>query len=116
MASNFAAPGEIVDVLAPYDRTSGQGCLVGQLFGICLNTALSGEALSLQVVGSHKDVAKLSAQAWTVGACLYWDNTNKRLTTVASGNTLVGCATAIAANPSATGNIRLNGAVRPAEA
>jgi predicted RecA/RadA family phage recombinase len=54
-------------------------------------------------------MAKTSAQAWTVGARIYWDDTAKLCTTTATSNTLIGVATAIAANPSSTGNVRLNG-------
>ena len=43
------------------------------------------------------------------GALLYWDNTNKRLTTTASGNTLAGFAVAAAGSGVTTVQIRLNG-------
>lgn len=33
-----------------------------------------------------------SASTWSAGAAVYWDNTNKVLTTTASGNTLIGRA------------------------
>ena len=42
------------------------------------------------------------------GAKLYWDNTNKVLTTTASGNTIVGVAAAAAASGDATVAILLN--------
>jgi predicted RecA/RadA family phage recombinase len=56
--------------------------------------------------------AKTSAQAWTQGAKIYWDDSNKVFTTTASGNTLVGAAVLAAANPSATGTVLLDGALR----
>ncbi|MFD2030608.1 capsid cement protein [Ancylobacter dichloromethanicus] len=40
---------------------------------------------------------------------MYFDATNKVATTTASGNSLIGVAMAAAANPSATGRVRLNG-------
>jgi predicted RecA/RadA family phage recombinase len=55
------------------------------------------------------EVAKVSAQAWTVGAPIYWDDTAKLFTTTSTSNTLAGVAVAAAANPSATGRVRLNG-------
>jgi predicted RecA/RadA family phage recombinase len=45
----------------------------------------------------------------TQGAALYWDNTNSRLTTTASGNTYAGYAFAAAGNGVTTVNIKLNG-------
>jgi predicted RecA/RadA family phage recombinase len=32
------------------------------------------------------DIAKATGEAWTAGQLVYWDNTNKRLTTTSSGN------------------------------
>jgi len=57
-----------------------------------------------------KKAAKTSAQAWAVGNPIYSIAATNVLTNVAgTGNYLVGVATAIAANPSAVGRVRLNG-------
>ncbi|MCB1470839.1 MAG: DUF2190 family protein, partial [Rhizobiaceae bacterium] len=50
-------------------------------------------------------------QAWTAGAKIYWDDTNKRTTNVATSNTLIGVATeAVAGGAGDTiGRVRLNG-------
>lgn len=101
---NFIQTGDIIEVVAPYDVTSGGGCLVGSIFGIAATDALSGASVNIKRSGVF-DHAKTSAQAWTQGAALYWDNTNKVFTTTSSGNTLVGAAAAVAANPSATGRV-----------
>lgn len=108
---NFVQPGDRVDLAAPYDVTSGGGALVGTVFGIASSDALSGEVVTLLRKGVFTH-AKTSAQAWTAGAKLYWDNTNKVFTTSASGNTLVGAAVEAAANPSATGMVLLDGTIR----
>ncbi|MFA5352921.1 MAG: DUF2190 family protein, partial [Thermodesulfovibrionales bacterium] len=42
--------------------------------------------------------AKVSAQAWTAGQKIYWDNGNSQFTTAATGNTLAGIANEAAAN------------------
>ncbi|KAA0572218.1 DUF2190 family protein [Azospirillum sp. B21] len=107
---NFIQPGKTVTVAAPYDVVSGAGCLVGALFGVASTTVASGADVDLCTEGVYT-LAKNSAEAWTVGAKVYWDNTNKVVTATATGNTLIGCAMAAAANPSATGNVRLNGTV-----
>lgn len=106
---NFVQPGDTVTVTAPYDVTSGGGVLVGALFGIAAYSAKSGEEVEIKTTGVFEH-AKTSAQAWaTVGLAIYWDNTNKVFTTTATDNTLVAKNLAVAANPSATGIVRLNG-------
>ncbi len=55
-------------------------------------------------------LAKNSAEAWTVGELLYWDDPNKVVTATSTSNKLIGVAYSVAANPSSTGNVRLNNA------
>ena len=54
------------------------------------------------------EYAKVSAQAWTSGGKIYWDNAANVFTTAATGNTLAGLAAEDAANPSSTGLVLLN--------
>lgn len=84
---------------------------MGSLFGVAQAAALSGADVPLVARGVFEH-AKTSAQAWTVGAKIYWDNSAKVFTTTASGNTLVGAAAAAAANPSDAGLVYLDGAIR----
>jgi predicted RecA/RadA family phage recombinase len=107
---NYTQPGETVTLTAPYAVASGAGALVGSLFGVATDAVAngaSGQFLTCGVV----TLTKNSAEAWTVGAKVYWDNTNKYVTTTSTSNTLIGCAMAVAANPSSTGSVRLNGTV-----
>ena len=71
----------------------------------------SGEPVETALVGVF-DITKVGSQAWTVGAKVYWDDTNKRCTTVATDNTLIGVAVeAVASGASDTiGRVRLNAA------
>ncbi|MEO1720960.1 MAG: DUF2190 family protein [Pseudomonadota bacterium] len=108
MATNYIQKGDNLTVTAPEDVTSGRGLLVSALFGIAMTDALSGAEVVVGTCGVYEH-AKTSAQAWTQGVALYWDNTNKVVTSTASGNTKIGVAAAAAANPSATGLVRLNG-------
>lgn len=112
MATNYVQDGVVLDFTAPYDRTTGQGFQVGSIFAVALGTALSGAAIRGQIDGVWT-LAKTSAQAWTVGQKIYWDNSNKRCDSDATVGQLIGVAQAVAANPSSTGNVRLNG-VSPA--
>lgn len=108
MATNLKSAGDNITVPAPADVASGAGVLVGALFGIAVADAANGADVVLATRGIYT-LPKTSAQAWTVGAKVYWDNTNKVCTTSASGTTLIGVAAAAAANPSAAGDVRLNG-------
>jgi predicted RecA/RadA family phage recombinase len=107
----FIQPGENLTVAAPYDRESGEAMLVGALVGVAQEKVTAGDDVVMVRRGVFEH-AKTSAQAWTVGAKIYWDDTNKVFTTAASGNTLCGAAVEVAANPSATGKVLLDGAVR----
>jgi predicted RecA/RadA family phage recombinase len=107
---NFIQPGESLTIPAPADTLSGAGVSAGVLFGVAQHDALSGDDLSIATVGVF-DLPKTSAQAWTVGAAIYFIPTTKLCTTATtSGNLLIGTAAAVAANPSAAGTVRLNGA------
>lgn len=106
---NFRREGNSNSVPAPSGGVvAGDGVLVGSLFGIAAIDAADGESVEIACVGVF-EMKKTSAQAWTVGAKVYWDSTNKVVTTTASGNSLIGVAVGAAANPSATGLVRLNG-------
>ena len=108
MKTKLQSP-EVISVAAPTGGTTvGVGVLINALFGIADSTEAAGETVQLVTTGVFT-VAKTSAQAWAVGAAVYWDNTNKVFTTTASGNTLVGQAVQAAVNPSSTGVVRLNG-------
>lgn len=108
MATNYVQAGDTLTVTAPYDAASGAGMLVGKLFGICMTAATSGQPAEIKRTGVF-DHAKTSAQAWTQGADLYWDDTAKVFTTTSSGNTLVAKAAQATDNPSGIGRVVLNG-------
>jgi len=108
MATNYVQPGDIITLAAPYDRTTGQGAQVGSLFGVALQTVLNGIDGEFNTKGVWT-LAKTSAQAWTQGQKIYWDNSNKRCDSDSTVGMLIGVASAAAANPSSTGDVRLNG-------
>lgn len=106
---NFIQPGEEVTLTAPYTVVSGGGLLVGSIFGVASNDALSGASVEARLEGVFQ-LAKLSSEVWTQGQLIYWDNTNKWCTSVSSTNKLIGVAILPASNPSTTGTVRLNNA------
>lgn len=111
MATNYLQDGDILTFTAPYAVASGGGFLVGSLFAVALSAAANGASVQAQR-GGVWTLPKLQADDVSVGAKLYWDNTNKRLTLTSSGNTLVGAAIAAAGTSATTVSVMLDGAVR----
>lgn len=108
---NYIQGGATLTVLASAAVTSGAGLLVGTIFGVANGDAANGASVNLVREGVF-DVAKVSAQAWTQGQKIYWDNTAKLFTSVATSNIVVGAAVEVAANPSAIGIVLLDGVIR----
>lgn len=107
---NYVQDGDIIRVVCPAGgRNSGDGVLVDALFGVATHDAEAGAELEIKTRGVF-DLAKNSAEAFTQGQPLYWDNSPAPgvLTGSAPGNVPVGVATEAAANPSSFGRIKLN--------
>lgn len=109
MAKNYVQEGDVIDYANASGSTitSGTVVLIGARIGVALADIANGSTGSVQVEDVFT-VAKLSTDNMTAGALLYWDNTNKRLTTTASGNTLAGFAVAAAGSGATTVNIKIN--------
>jgi predicted RecA/RadA family phage recombinase len=109
MAKNFIQPGEVVTVAAPTGGVaSGAGVLTGSLFGVTAYGAVEGADVEVATCGVW-DLPKAASVTPGVGAKVYWDNTNKNVTTTASGNSLIGVATKAALAGDATVRVRLDG-------
>ncbi|WFS01598.1 DUF2190 family protein [Rhizobium tumorigenes] len=103
---NFLQPGHSIDVPAPTGGSvSGMPVIIGSLIGIASVTALAGTLIAIQRTGCYS--LPKAAQALTLGAKVYWDATNKVITTTSASNTLIGTAIADAASGDATGNVLL---------
>lgn len=107
---SFVQRGHALSFAAPYAVASGAPFKVGALVAVAVTAAATGAAVEGMPEGVFQ-LPKVSAQAWAVGDKIYWDDTAKLMTNV-SGGTLVGAATVAAANPSTTGTVYLDGAVR----
>lgn len=107
---NYVQYGDTLRIPAPYDVTSGQGVLVGSIFGVATQDALTDGELPIQTRGVY-ELVKAASQAWTIGARIYWDDATRSCTTTATGNKLIGVATtAVGGGASETiGRVRLNG-------
>lgn len=108
---NYIMPGEHVAITAAAAIASGDLVVAGDLVGVAQGDAEIGEDVVIVRRGIF-ELPKTSAQAWTVGAKIYWDAGNAVCTTTASTNKLIGCAVAVAANPSALGRVLLDGVIR----
>lgn len=108
---NYVQPGNTVTLPAPYAVASGDGMLVGALFGVATYDAPGGDPTETLIVGVV-DLVKAGNEAWSVGDKVYWDNVARTATKVATENTLIGAALSpVGAGPNDTiGRVRLNGA------
>jgi predicted RecA/RadA family phage recombinase len=106
---NYVQPGNTITLTAPYDVASGDGLLVGAIFGVATGAAANGEAIEVALVGVF-DLKKVGSQAWAVGDKIYWDNTAKQATKTATDNTLIGAAIEAVGNGAGetVGRVRLN--------
>lgn len=106
MINMIQEEGDRIDLTAPYARDAGQGALVGALFGIAINDVANGAVGAFQVEGIF-DITKKSGDTPAQGALVYWDDTNKYVTTTSSGNTLIGHAVAAAGSSDPTVRVRI---------
>lgn len=106
---NFVQEGDALTVAAPADVLGGALVTSGVLAGVAVHDALAGQDVLIEIEGVF-DLAKTSAQAWTLGAAIYLIPSTGLCTTATTvGNLLIGVAAAAAANPSGVGRVRLNG-------
>lgn len=106
----YIQPGEIVTLTAPAGGVlSGDAVLIGGIFGVACANAAEGAVFECQIEGVF-ELPKVSAQAWTQGAPLYWDAVAKKVTSAPADNPRIGFAAKAAANPSASGIVLLAGA------
>ncbi len=110
MAQNHIQPGEAM----PYTNStgsniaSGDPVLVGNRLCVALGDIADGASGQLATCEVF-ELPKVAATAIGQGADIYWDDTAKNITNVATANTLVGCAFAAAAADDATIQAKLGG-------
>lgn len=104
---NYVQDDENIKVTAPRAVSSGDGVLVGALFGIALDDAGNGEDVVIVTEGVF-DITALSTDTGTAGTKIYWDDTNHRVTVTATSNTFIGVLTAAKANGDTTARVRLS--------
>jgi len=107
---NFVQEGRTVTATAAADISGGAGMLASGLFGVACHDALNGAEVEIQVEGVF-DMDKDTSVGSGVAAFgkVYWDDTAKKVTGEATGNTLIGVALVAAADGDVTVRVRLNG-------
>lgn len=108
MAKNWIQPGDTITIPAPAAVASGEPVIAGDIIGIAAGAAASGQPVDVNTSGVW-DLSKVSANAFALGAKVYWDATAKLATSTASGNTLIGVAVAAAGASTAAVRVRLSG-------
>lgn len=108
---NFVQSGDVLTVTAPYALTGGAGALVGSLFGVATRDAANGAQVELVTEGVF-DLTANTADTGTLGTKVYWDNTNKRVTTTATSNTLIGVLAADKSGTDTTARVYVDGVIR----
>lgn len=114
MSRSFIQPGNVMTFTAPTGGVvAGTGVMIGNQLVIPRETVAQTLPFSGDVVGVHSH-AKAASQAWTEGQALYWDNTNKVFSNVATvGFFRAGIAAEAVAGGAGdtTGKVRLTGEV-----
>lgn len=104
---NYIKRGIGLDLVAPSGGvTSGTGVKIGSIIAIPSVDAAEGETFNGDTEGCFEHAAA-TGQAWTLGALLYWDDTNKVFTTTATSNTKAGVAIAAKGSSDAVGSVKL---------
>lgn len=108
MATNLIQAGDVM----PWTNGTGADVASGDFIafaasgGIALVDIADGDTGSVALSGVA-ELAKKATEAFTQGAVLYWDATNKQLTTTATDNTVAGTAFRAAAAADTVGEVRL---------
>lgn len=106
MTARYVQKGESIDYRPSAAVAAGDVIVQGNLVGIARLDIEAGTLGALAVVGVF-EIAKATG-AVTVGAALYWNATNKNVTTTATSNTYIGKAVTAAESADTTVCVLLN--------
>lgn len=106
---NYIQEGRMITVAAPVGGvTSGDGVMIGALFGVASKTAAAGETVTIAPEGVF-DLPKLASGIITTGAKVSWGDTAKQVTVPGTGRYPIGTAIEVAGNGATTLRVRLDG-------
>lgn len=106
---NFVQEGRYITFTAAGPVASGQGVLMGALFGVATTDASNGQTFEIATFGVY--TLPKAAGAITVGQLLYWDAAAGEVTTSSDSgaNKLIGAAIKAAGSSATSVPVRLNG-------
>lgn len=104
---NYVQPGNVLPLTMAAAVKSGDGVLVGTLFGVTATDGASGAVVECALSGVY-ELPKATG-AITQGQAIYWDAGAKKVTGTAASNRLVGAAIEAAVSGAATLRVRLAG-------
>lgn len=104
----FIQEGNIITVTAVANIASGDGVLVGSIFGVAAADAVTGEGVEIATVGVY-ELPKLSTAVISQGDRVAWDDAAKEIALPGVGLYPVGVAIEAAGNGTATVKVRLDG-------
>ena len=111
MTKYFRHEGKTLRAPAPAGGVvSGQGYIIGAVFGVSPVTANQGDSVDFWLVHCHQ-LPKAANEGWpNLGVAVYWDNAAKVATLTAGANQKIGIVDEVAAAADVRGTVRLNGA------
>ena len=106
---NYIQNGHVITVATPAGGiASGEGLIVGNIFGIAAYAAAVGEPVELATTGVYQ-LPKATAAVLTVGARVAWDNTAENINVPGAGRFPVGVSIEAAGNGITSVAVRLDG-------
>jgi predicted RecA/RadA family phage recombinase len=87
---DFWQPGMVVGLVMPHDVLSGEGVIVGQLFGVATTDGKTGQIVECLIEGVVA-LPRAPGSAWAAGAKVSWDATAKVV--ALSGDLSIGLTT-----------------------
>jgi len=106
---NHIQKGDVITVPAPAGGTvSGEGVIVGSIFGIAAYGSAEGDPVELATTGVYQ-LPKASAAVLTMGARVAWDDTAKQVNATGVGRFPIGIAIEAAGNGITSVAVRLDG-------
>lgn len=108
---NYIQPGDTLTLIAAGTITAGSPVKIGQIFGLAVDSAVTGEQFELQRRGVVSTTLATSGEAWSAGDLIYWSGTAFRKTPSA-GDLLVGFAALAKASGTTSATILLDGTAR----
>lgn len=107
--NNYSSSGKTIEAVAPAGGVlTGNGVVIGSVFGVAAATAAATVKFSLQTEGVF-DLTKEAALAVTIGDQVYWDDTAKEVDKTATNTPIGVCVEKDAVGGDTTVRVKLDG-------